>query len=80
MTRLLKGWDNVAGSADDGRLTGYNLSADLAIPDTGRLTSWGRFYVQLLDDPAAAIPGLIGSFERPAAGDLGAASPLFKGA
>jgi cytoskeletal protein CcmA (bactofilin family) len=54
VTRLLKGWDNVGGSADDGRLTGYNLSADLAIPDTGRLTSWGRFYVQLLDDPADA--------------------------
>ena len=27
-----------------------------------------RLRYQLLDDPAAAIPGLIGSFERPAAG------------
>lgn len=52
LTKLLRGPDGVANTADDGYITGYGLSAALQIPDTGRTSTWGRFYVQLIDDPA----------------------------
>lgn len=52
-TRLLTGFDNSAGTSDDGYLIGYpGLTSSLEIRDTGRVTSAGRYYVQLFDDPA----------------------------
>lgn len=51
-TKLLRGSDGTAGTTDDGYLMGYGLSAAMQIPDTGRVSTWGRFYVQLLNDPA----------------------------
>jgi hypothetical protein len=52
-TRLLTGYDNTAGTADDGYLTGFSgLTSALEIPDTGRVVTAGRYFVRLVDDPA----------------------------
>lgn len=51
-TRLLRGSDGTASTADDGYISGYGLAAALQIADTGRTTTWGRYFVQLIDDPA----------------------------
>ena len=54
--RLLKGSDNDGTSstalADNGRLTGYILSAAADIPAAGRAATGGSYQVQVLDDPA----------------------------
>lgn len=54
-TNLLRGSDGAAGGADDGLLTGYGLAASDQIPDTGRVTSQGRYFVSIVDDPADPV-------------------------
>ena len=52
-SRLLRGYDNTASNADDGYLIGYpGVTSALEIRDTGRVIATGRYFVQLLDDPA----------------------------
>jgi hypothetical protein len=50
--RLLKGYDNLALTADDGLFTGYGLASDEQIPTGGRAFGGGRYYVTMVDDPA----------------------------
>lgn len=52
LTRLLRGSDNAANTADDGLLAGYGLSGDEEIPAAGRAFGGGTYFVQLVDDPA----------------------------
>jgi hypothetical protein len=54
-TGLLRGSDGVAGTADDGMLTGYGLPADDQIPAGGRAVSQGTYFVSLVDDPADPV-------------------------
>jgi len=50
---LLRGADGVAGTADDGVLSGYaGLTSGQAIPLAGVTAYGGTYKVQLLDDPA----------------------------
>lgn len=49
-TWLLLGYDSVGGTADDGLLTGYGLSASDEIPATGYAIEGGRYYVEFVDD------------------------------
>ena len=51
-TRLLRGADNITGTADDGRLVGHGLSAAAEIPAAGKAGVYGTYEVLLLDDPA----------------------------
>jgi hypothetical protein len=52
-TRLLAGYDNTNSTTDDGYLIGFaGLTSALEIRDTGRVITEGRYFVQLLDDPA----------------------------
>lgn len=60
MGRLLIGSDNSAGgTADNGVLDGYGLSADDAIPAAGRAFGGGTYFVQVLDDPADPVANLL---------------------
>ena len=52
MTRLIRGFDGTKNTSDDGLLVGYGLTSDLAIPATGFVTTGGKYYVRLTDDPA----------------------------
>ncbi len=54
-TGFLRGSDGAANSADDGKLTGFGLPASEQIPDTGRVTSQGRYFVTVVDDPADPV-------------------------
>lgn len=49
-TRLLRGTDNMPNTADDGRVTGYNLSSAINIPSAGRAYGSGTYDVQIMDD------------------------------
>ena len=49
-TRLLRGSDDITGNADDGRITGYTLSAGLQVPNAGKSTVDGSYTVELRDD------------------------------
>lgn len=51
MTRLLQG-ASPGNTSDDGYLDGYGLADALRIPQGGRATAAGSYYVRLLDDPA----------------------------
>jgi hypothetical protein len=50
MTRLLRGGDDVAGNADDGRLVGYALSSAIDIPAAGRTFGDGSYTIEITDD------------------------------
>ena len=52
LTRFLLGWDNTPYTADDGRLTGYGLTAAEEIPAAGVSFGDGMYFVELIDDPA----------------------------
>ena len=54
LTRLLVGSDGVVNTSDDGWLTGFGLASQDAIPDVGIAVPGGRYFVQILDDPADA--------------------------
>lgn len=51
MTRLLQG-ASPSNTSDDGYLDGYGLAESLRIPQGGRATAAGTYYVRLVDDPA----------------------------
>ena len=51
LSRLLRG-SNTSSANDDGVLDGYNLPITITIPKSGRSTTGGKYYVQLVDDPA----------------------------
>ena len=52
LTRLLLGSDSTVATADDGLLIDYGLAVTDQIPDTGYVMPGGRYFVELLDDPA----------------------------
>lgn len=52
LTRILRGSDNVAGTADDGRLIGYGLPSSDQIPIAGHAFAGGSYSVTVTDDPA----------------------------
>ena len=54
-TRLLKGSDNTASTADDGRVLGYSLSSTLAVPIAGKSTTDGSYTVRIMDDPGDPV-------------------------
>lgn len=54
-SRLFRGSDNLAGTADDGVLAGYGMSSTLAIPKAGKPAAGGIYIVEIIDDPADPI-------------------------
>ncbi|MEE8520260.1 MAG: hypothetical protein V3S83_02800 [Gemmatimonadota bacterium] len=49
---ILRGSDDLWGSADDGILDGYSLSPSDALPDTGVLMPGGRYFLTVVNDDA----------------------------
>jgi hypothetical protein len=49
-TDVLVGADGVGGTEDDGIFTGYALTGDDALPDTGIILGDGRYYVRIVND------------------------------
>src|SRR5207237_4753744 len=49
-TRLLRGSDNTASTADDGRVTGYGMSSAITIPVAGRTFGDGSYTAVMTDD------------------------------
>lgn len=55
ITRLLRGWDNSTGTADDGTFTGFTgLTGGLEITPSGVTTSDGTYWATMMDDPRDA--------------------------
>lgn len=53
INRLLRGWDNTTGTADDGKFVNWaGLGDSLRILTTGRTTSDGTYWAEMMDDPA----------------------------
>ena len=51
-TRLLRGFDDVVNTADDGLIVNYAMSGAISIPAAGRVTPNGTYWVTMTDDPA----------------------------
>ena len=51
-TRLLKGWDNAVGTADDSLFIGWGLAAEDQIPLAGQAYQGHTYFVAFRDDPA----------------------------
>jgi hypothetical protein len=49
-TDVLVGADGVGGTEDDGIFTGFSLTGDDALPDTGIVLGDGRYYVRIVND------------------------------
>lgn len=51
-TKLLRGSDGAANTADDGYLVNFGLPSGVQIPATGVAYNGGTYFVRLIDDPA----------------------------
>ena len=53
INRLLVGWDNASGTADDGLFINWdNIDNTMNIPAAGRAAPGGTYYASIMDDPA----------------------------